>query len=415
MDEKMKSKAVPLDAGEIRKEFPVLRQLAHGKPLVYLDNAATTQKPRAVIEETSRFYREDNANIHRGLHLLSERATAAYEGVREKVRKLVNAASAHEIVFTRGATESINLVAATWGRANVREGDEIVVSALEHHSNIVPWQMLCEEKKARLRVLPMTDAGELRLEELPGLLHERTRLVAVTQVSNALGTVTPLPEIVKAARSVGAKVLVDGAQGINHLGVDVRALDADFYAFSAHKMYGPSGVGVLWGREEWLNAMPPYQGGGDMIVHVTFEETRFKKAPERFEAGTPNIAGVIGFGAAIEFMNALGMDRIAAHETDLLEYGTRALSRIPGLKLVGTAKRKAAVLSFVLDGIHPHDIGTLLDRQGVAIRAGHHCAQPVMDRLGIPATARASLAVYNTREDLDALASGLEEVRKVFG
>jgi cysteine desulfurase/selenocysteine lyase len=415
MTENGKTTSEKLDVKAIRKDFPALDQLVHGHPLVYLDNAATTQKPRAVIEETSRFYREDNANIHRGLHLLSERATAAYDRVREKVRHLVNAASANEIVFTRGATESINLVAATWGRSNVRAGDEIVVSALEHHSNIVPWQMLCEEKGARLRVIPMTDEGELRVDELPALLGGRTRLVAVTQVSNALGTATALEEIVKAARAVGARVLVDGAQGICHLGVDVQALGADFYVFSAHKMYGPSGVGVLWGREALLNAMPPYQGGGDMIVHVTFEETLFKKAPERFEAGTPNIAGVVGFGAAIDYLSALGMERIAAHETDLLEYGTRVLSRIQGLQLVGTAKRKAAVLSFTLEGIHPHDIGTLLDRQGVAIRAGHHCAQPVMDRLGIPATARASLAVYNTRTDLDALAAGLEEVKRVFG
>ncbi len=403
------------DVRRIRDDFPILSRTVHGVPLVYLDNGATTQRPQAVVGALTRYYAEDNANIHRGVHYLSQRSTDLYESARGKVARFLNARSENEIVFTRGTTESINLVASAWGRSNVREGDEILISALEHHSNIVPWQMLCEEKGARLKVLPMTDEGELKLEELPGLLSDRTRMVAVTQVSNALGTVTPLSEIIRAAKAVGALVLVDGAQGAPHLGADVQAMGADFYAFSAHKVYGPTGVGVLWGREEVLNAMPPYQGGGDMIVTVTFEKSTYKKAPGRFEAGTPNIGGVIGFGAALDYLKHVGLGRIAAHEADLLAYGTKVLSEIPGVRLVGTAKKKAAVLSFVMEGAHPHDIGTILDKQGVAIRAGHHCAQPVMDRLGIPATARASLGMYNTREELDALATAVRKVRDIFG
>jgi cysteine desulfurase/selenocysteine lyase len=403
------------DVQRIREDFPILSRLVHGKKLVYLDNGATTQRPQAVVGALTRYYAEDNANIHRGVHYLSQRSTDLYESARGKVARFLNARSENEIVFTRGTTESINLVASAWGRANVREGDEILISALEHHSNIVPWQMLCEEKGARLKVLPMTDEGELKLEELPRLLSDRTRMVAVTQVSNALGTVTPLSEIIRAAKAVGALVLVDGAQGAPHLGADVQAMGADFYAFSAHKVYGPTGVGVLWGREEILNALPPYQGGGDMIVTVTFEKSTYKKAPGRFEAGTPNIGGVIGFGAALDYLQHVGLARIAAHEADLLAYGTKVLSEIPGVRLVGTAKKKAAVLSFVMEGAHPHDIGTILDKQGVAIRAGHHCAQPVMDRLGIPATARASLGMYNTREELDALAAAVRKVRDIFG
>jgi len=403
------------DVERIREDFPILKRQVHGKDLVYLDNGATTQRARIVVETLSRYYSEDNANIHRGVHYLSQKSTDLYEAVRGNVARFLNARSENEIIFTRGTTESINLVAAAWGRANVREGDEILITAMEHHSNIVPWQILCDEKKARLRVLPMTDEGELCLEELPKLLSDRTKMVAVTQVSNALGTVTPLPEIIKAAHAVGSLVLVDGAQGAPHLGADVQALDADFYALSAHKLYGPTGVGVLWGREKILNAMPPYQSGGDMILTVTFEKTQYKKTPGRFEAGTPNIGGVIGFGAALDYIASVGLKRIAAHEAELLAYGTKVLSAIPGVKIIGTAKNKAAVLSFILEGAHPHDIGTILDKQGVAIRAGHHCAQPVMDRLGIPATARASLGMYNTKEELDALGKAVWKVKEIFG
>lgn len=404
----------PYDVMRIREDFPILERTVHGKPLVYLDNGATAQRPRVVVDTLARYYAEDNANIHRGVHYLSQRSTDLYEAVREKTARFLNAASGHEVVFTRGTTESINLVASSWGRSQLKEGDEILVSAYEHHSNIVPWQMVCEEKKAVLRVIPMTDEGELDLSALPDLLNNRTKMVAVTQVSNALGTVTPLPEIIRAAKAVGATVLVDGAQGAPHLGVDVRALGADFYAFSAHKIYGPTGVGVLWGREELLNAMPPYQGGGDMILTVTFEKTLYKKTPGRFEAGTPNIGGVIGFGAALDYVASVGLGRIAAHEAELLAYGTKVLSSIPGVRIVGTAKNKAGVLSFVMENAHPHDIGTILDEQGVAIRAGHHCAQPVMDRLCIPATARASLGMYNTKQELDVLGQAVRKVHEIF-
>ena len=403
-----------LDLKAIRQEFPILRQRVHGKPLVYLDNAATTQKPQAVIDRLVRYYAEENANIHRGVHVLSVQATDAYDAARETVRRFLNAADPREIVFVRGATEGINLVTQTWGRSHVGAGDEIVISEMEHHSNIVPWQMLCEEKGARLRVIPMTDAGELRLDEYERLLNDRTRIVAVMHVSNALGTINPVAEIVRLAHERGIPVLVDGAQAVAHLPVDVQSLGSDFYVFSGHKVFGPTGIGVLHGRLALLEAMPPYQGGGDMIRSVTFEKTLYNVVPHKFEAGTPNIAGAVGLAQALEYVTALGLDRVAAHEHELLAYGTEALMRISGLRLTGTAREKAGILAFVLEDVHPHDIGTILDRDGVAIRAGHHCCQPLMARLGVPATARASMALYNTREDIDELVGALKTVRKVF-
>ncbi len=403
-----------LNVEKIRKDFPILREKVHGKALVYLDNAATTQKPLAVIEALDQYYREYNSNIHRGLHLLSEKATAVYEAARIKAQKFLNAADSREIIFTRGTTEGINLVAQTWGRQNLIEGDEIILSAMEHHSNIVPWQMLCGERKTVLKVIPINDAGELMMEELKKLFTSKTKLLALTHVSNALGTVNPLAEIIQFAHSRGVKVLVDGAQAVPHLKVDVQALDCDFYVFSGHKIYGPTGIGVLYGKYKLLEEMPPYQGGGDMIASVTFEKTLFKKPPHKFEAGTPHIAGVIGLGAALDYMDKIGLENIAAHEHDLLVYGTAKLQSIPGLELIGTAQHKAGVLSFTLGEIHPHDIGTIFDRQGVAIRAGHHCAQPVMDRFQIPATARASFALYNTRSEIDALAKAIHKVQEVF-
>jgi cysteine desulfurase/selenocysteine lyase len=362
----------------------------------------------------ARYYSEENANIHRGVHVLSVEATDAYDSARERVRQFLGAAEAREIVFVRGATEAINLVASTFGRASVGAGDEVVISEMEHHSNIVPWQMLCEEKGARLRVVPITDAGELRLDEYQRLLGPRTRLVSVTHVSNALGTINPVEDIIRLARERGIPVLVDGAQAVAHMRVDVQAMGCDFYAFSGHKVFGPTGVGVLYGRAPLLEAMPPYQGGGDMIRSVTFERTSYNDAPYKFEAGTPNIAGVVGLAAALEYLAAAGLDRVAAHERELLAYGTEALSEVAGLRLTGTASRKAGILSFVMDDIHPHDIGTILDRDGVAIRAGHHCCQPLMARLGVPATARASLALYNTRQEIDALALSLRRAKAVF-
>jgi cysteine desulfurase/selenocysteine lyase len=399
---------------KVREDFPVLKQRIHGKPLVYLDNAATSQKPLAVIEAIRKFYEVDCANIHRGVHELSQRSTAAYEETRSKAKRFLNARAKNELIFVRGATEGINLVASSWGRKNVKEGDEIVISALEHHSNIVPWQMLCEEKGARLRVIPMDDRGELLLDEYQKLLGPRTRMVAVGHVSNALGTINPVRQIVEMAHRAGALALIDGAQAVPHLKIDVQALDADFYAFSGHKVYGPTGIGILYGKARLLNAMPPYQGGGDMIKSVTFEKTVYNDLPYKFEAGTPNIAGGIGLGAAFDYVTRIGLDKIGAYEHELLVYGTEALSRIPGLRLIGTAREKAAVLSFVIDGIHPHDIGTVLDRQGIAVRTGHHCAQPVMDRFGVPATTRASLAFYNTAAEIDALAAGLGKVKEIF-
>jgi cysteine desulfurase / selenocysteine lyase len=407
--------APAFDVEAVRKDFPILHQQIRGKPLVYLDSAATSQKPRAVIDAIARYYFEDNANVHRGVHLLSERATKDYEDAREKVRRFVNAAHAHEIVFVRGTTEAINLVAQTYGRNKLRAGDEILVTEMEHHSNIVPWQLLCEEKGATLRVAPIDDEGQLQLEELERLLGPRTRLLALAHVSNALGTVNPVRRIVEMAHRRKVPVLLDGAQAVPHLAVDVQALGCDFYAFSGHKLFGPTGIGVLYGRSELLEQMPPWQGGGDMISSVTFEKTTWNKLPYKFEAGTPDIAGAVGLGAAIDYLGGLGLAAVAAHEHDLLSYGTAALAEVPGLRLIGTAKEKAAVLSFVLGDLHPHDVGTVLDREGIAIRTGHHCAQPLMRRFGVTGTARASLAFYNRRQEIDALVSGLHKVREILG
>ncbi len=396
-------------------DFPILARAVHGRRLAYLDNGATTQKPEAVIEAERRFYRESNANIHRGVHRLSQTATELYDDARESVRRLLNARAAEEIVFTRGTTEAINLVAASWGRANLKPGDEILLTTLEHHSNIVPWQLLCEQTGARIRVVPVNDAGELELAAFEQLLGERTRLLAITHVSNALGTITPVAELTAKAHAAGAIVLVDGAQAVAHLAVDVQAIDCDFYAFSGHKLYGPTGIGALYGRAALLAAMPPWQGGGDMIRTVAFDGTTFAPPPQRFEAGTPNIAGAIGLAAAIDYVSGVGLDRIHAHEQALLDYGTRALQDIPGVRLVGTARDKAGILSFLVEGIHPHDLGTILDAEGVAIRAGHHCAMPLMTRFGIPGTARASLALYNERADLDALVAAIHKAQELFG
>jgi cysteine desulfurase / selenocysteine lyase len=402
------------DVNKVRADFPILARKIHGKPLVYLDNAATTQKPQAVIDTLIYYYTAQNSNIHRGVHTLSEEATASYEESRATVQRFLNAADPREIIFVRGATEGINLVAQTWGRANIRSGDEIVISAMEHHSNIVPWQILCEQQGANLRVAPVNDAGELLLDEFEKLLGPKTKLVAMSHVSNALGTVNPVRKIVEAARRVNARVLLDGAQAVPHMPVDVRAIDCDFYAFSGHKIYAPTGIGILYGKAELLEAMPPYQGGGDMISSVTFEKTLYNRLPYKFEAGTPHVSGAIGLGAALDYVNSVGLDRIARHEKQVLAYGTRRLLEIPSLRLVGTAKEKEGILSFVLEGIHPHDVGTILDQEGIAIRTGHHCAQPLMERFGVPATARASLALYNTVEEMDALARGIEKVREVF-
>ncbi|HET9402593.1 MAG TPA: cysteine desulfurase [Candidatus Acidoferrales bacterium] len=399
---------------KIRGDFPILKQRVNGKPLIYLDNAATSQKPRAVIEAITHYYETENANIHRGVHALSQRATDDYEAARETVRAFLNACDAKEIIFTRGTTEGINLVAQTYGRANIGASDEIVITALEHHSNIVPWQILCEEKGAKLRVAPINDSGELLLDEFRALLGPRTKLVAVAHVSNALGTINPVREIVALAHERNIPVLIDGAQAVPHISVDVRALDADFYVFSSHKVYGPTGIGVLYGKAALLNAMPPYQGGGDMISSVTFEKTTYNKLPHKFEAGTPDISGVIGLGAAIRYVNSIGIGNIAEHEHGLLQYATEKVSALAGIRIIGTAREKAGVLSFVMEGIHPHDIGTILDQEGIAIRTGHHCAQPLMDRFGVPATARASFAMYNTREEVEALVDGLRKVQKVF-
>ena len=399
---------------KIREDFPALRVSVHGKPLVYLDNAATTQKPQAVIDALTRYYTAENSNVHRGVHFLSQVATQAYDGGRTRVRRFLNAAHDHEIVFTRGTTDGINLVAQSYGRKHLRAGDEVIITAMEHHSNIVPWQLLCEEKQALLRVAPVTDEGELDLEALDALLGSRTKLLGISQLSNALGTINPVKDIIALAHERGIAVLVDGAQAAYHLKVDVRDLDADFYVLSGHKVYGPTGIGVLYGKAALLQKMPPYQGGGDMISSVTFAKTSYNVIPYKFEAGTPNIAGAIGLGVALNYLQDVGLDRIAVHEADLLAYGTALLREIPGVRLIGTARNKASVLSFVMDGIHPHDVGTIVDREGVAIRTGHHCAQPLMDRFGIPATARASLAMYNTREELDALARAIIKVREVF-
>ncbi|MBE0594367.1 MAG: cysteine desulfurase [Gemmatimonadales bacterium] len=403
------------DVATVRRDFPVLSAKANGKPLVYLDNAATSQKPQQVIEALTRFYTEENANIHRGVHELSQRATLAFERARAKLQRFLNAADPHEVVFVRGATEAINLVAMTMARSRIRPNDEVIISTMEHHSNIVPWQIACELSGAKLRVIPMSDAGELDLEAYASLLNDRTRLVAVVHVSNSLGTINPVKEIARLAHDAGVPVLVDGAQAAPHMPIDVQDLGADFYAISGHKMFGPTGIGVLYGRAELLDALPPYQGGGEMIRSVTFEKTTYAPLPAKFEAGTPHIAGAIGLGAAVDYIRHLSWEWIHQHEHDLLEHATRSLTAVKGVHIVGTAREKAAVVSFVMDGIHAHDIGTILDQEGIAIRTGHHCTQPVMDRLGVLATARASFAFYNTREEVDALVRGVGKVREVFG
>ncbi|HEX2530860.1 MAG TPA: cysteine desulfurase [Burkholderiaceae bacterium] len=397
-----------------RKDFPILHQEVHGKPLVYFDNAATTQKPQCVIDTEVDYYRRNNANVHRGVHTLSQRATEDYEEARAKIQRYLNAARSEEIIFVRGATEGINLVAQCYARPRLKAGDEIIISTMEHHSNIVPWQMVCEQTGATLKVVPINDAGEFEFDAFTQLLNERTKLVAVTHLSNALGTIPPVRRIVELARAAGVPVLLDGAQAAPHLAVDMRALDCDFYVFSGHKLFGPTGIGVLYGKTALLDAMPPYQGGGDMIRTVTFEKTEYNDLPYKFEAGTPNIAGAISLGVALDYVSSIGIDAIAAHERDLLEYATQLVSDIPGLRIIGTAKHKASILSFTLDGVHPHDIGTILDHDGIAIRAGHHCAMPVMRRFGIAGTARASFALYNTHEEVRALAAGLRKVQEMF-
>jgi cysteine desulfurase/selenocysteine lyase len=402
------------DVAKVRADFPVLARRANGKPLVYFDNAATSQKPRQVIEALVQFYAEENANIHRGVHHMSQQATLAYEGARGKVQRFLNAADPHEIVFVRGTTEAINLVANTFGRTNLGAGDEVIISAMEHHSNIVPWQIVCDAAGARLRVIPMTDSGELEIDAFRGMLTDRTKLVAVVHISNSLGTINPVKQIAAIAHQVGVPVLVDGAQAAPHGPIDVRDIDADFYAFSGHKMFGPTGIGVLYGKAALLESMPPYEGGGEMIRTVTFEKTTYAPLPAKFEAGTPHIAGAIGLGAAVDYIRGLSWEWIQSHERALLEYATKAMLDIPGVRIVGTAKQKASVLSFVIDGVHAHDVGTILDMEGIAIRTGHHCTQPVMDRLGLPATARASLAFYNTQEEVEALVKGIQKVSQVF-
>lgn len=405
---------VQYDVEKIRNDFPILSRDVRGKRLVYLDNAATTQKPRQVIDRLVRYYTEENSNVHRGVHYLSELATTEYENARGVVQRFINASSEKEIVFTRGTTEGINLVMQTWGRTNVGAGDEILISAIEHHSNIVPWQMLAQEKGASVRVIPVNDEGELLIDEYERMLNPRVKIVAVGHASNALGTINPLRRIIDAAHANGSLVLVDGAQGAPHIPIDVRALGCDFYAFSGHKVYGPTGIGVLWGRESLLDAMPPWQGGGDMILSVSFEKTTYNALPYKFEAGTPNIEGVVGLAAALDYVSGIGLEAIAAHEHDLERYATKRLSEIEGIRFIGTAREKASVISFVLEGVHPHDIGTILDREGIAIRTGHHCAQPLMLRYNVPATGRASFGLYNTREEADALVAGLHKVIEVF-
>jgi len=409
-----KSKTL-FDVERIREDFPILKQRVRGKPLVYLDNAATSQKPQVVIDTLNRYYSTENSNVHRGIHLLSEQATGDYEGARVKVKDFLNASDTREIIFVRGTTEGINLVAQSYGRTFIKKSDEIILSAMEHHSNIVPWQIVCEQVGAVLRVIPINHDGELVIDEYKRLLNERTKLVSIAHISNALGTINPVKEIIEMAHRWGVPVLVDGAQAAPHLKVDVQDLDCDFYAFSGHKLFAPTGIGILYGRTDLLEAMPPYQGGGDMISLVTFEKTHYNVLPYKFEAGTPHIVGVIGLGAAIDYVNQIGLGALSAYEQELLAYATEALSAIKGLRIIGTAKEKASALSFVLDAVHAHDIGTILDQEGVAIRAGHHCAMPVMQRFGVSATARASLAFYNTKEEVDALVRGIHKVIEVFG
>jgi len=414
MSEDQLMSANTFDVYKIREDFPILKEEVHNKPLVYLDSAATAQKPRAVIDAISGHHSLHASNVHRGVHYLSERATQAYESARKRIKGFINAQHEREIIFVRGTTEAINLVAASFGSQNLGPGDEVLISAMEHHSNIVPWQLICEKQGAVLKVIPINDDGELILEEYEKLLNKKTKLVAIVHISNSLGTINPVHTLIEKAHARQIPVLVDGAQAAAHQAVDVQALDCDFYAFSGHKLFGPTGIGVLYGKKEWLENMPPYQGGGDMIRTVSFEKTTFNDLPYKFEAGTPNIAGVIGLGAAIDYLNAVGMDKIEAYEQDLMQYATRALKQLPGLRLIGTAKAKAAILSFVLEGIHPHDIGTVLDLDGVAIRAGHHCTMPVMERYKVPATARASLAFYNTREEIDILVEAIKKAQEMF-
>jgi cysteine desulfurase / selenocysteine lyase len=405
----------PFDLEQVRSDFPILRQTVRGRRLVYLDNAATSQKPRQVIDRLVRYYTEENSNVHRGVHMLSERATEAYEAARKTMQRFVNASSEREIIFVRGCTEAVNLVARTFGRVNVGEGDEVVISAMEHHSNIVPWQMLCEEKKAKLRVIPINQRGEIELDSYQSTLSERTKIVAIVHVSNSLGTINPLREMIAIAHARGIPVFVDGAQAAPHMKIDVQELDADFYALSGHKMFGPTGIGVLYGKERFLEAMPPFLGGGDMIRTVTFEKTTYNTLPYKFEAGTPNIADAIGLASAAEYVESIGHEKISVYEAELLRYASGRIESLRDARLIGTAKQKASVLSFVLGEIHPHDIGTIVDQEGVAIRTGHHCTQPVMAFFDVPATARASFAFYNTKEDVDALIEALEKVYEVFG
>ncbi|MFO7446057.1 MAG: cysteine desulfurase [Ignavibacteriaceae bacterium] len=403
------------DVEAVRRDFPILKQLIHGKPLCYFDNAATTQKPQSVINAIENYYKFQNANIHRGVHFLSEVATKAYEDSRIKIQKFINAASEKEIIFTSGTTGSINLVAQTFGRQNIGEGDEIIISHMEHHSNIVPWQLVAKEKKAVLRIIPITDSGELNFAEFEKLISDKTKIISVVYVSNSLGTINPVERIIELGHSKNIPVLIDAAQAVNHLPVDVQKLDCDFLAFSGHKLYGPTGIGVLYGKQKILESMPPYMGGGDMISKVTFEDTTFNDLPYKFEAGTPHIEGVIGLGAAIDYINKTGIDNIALYEKELLDYAVSAISGIKGVKIIGTAKNKSSVISFVIDNVHPHDVGTFLDFEGIAIRTGHHCTQPVMQRYNIPATSRASLSFYNTKEEVDTLVNGIKKVIEVFG
>ena len=402
------------DAERVRADFPILQQQVNGKPLVYLDNGATSQKPQSVIDELVRYYTTENANVHRGVHTLSQLATDDYEGARAKLRRLLNAADDHEIIFTRGTTDSINIVAQAFGKQTLGPGDEVIVSNMEHHSNIVPWQMLRDEKGIVLKVVPIDDSGELMMDEFERMLSPRTKLVSITHVSNALGTILPVAEIIAMAHAQGVPVMLDGAQAVPHLPVDVRKLDCDFYVFSGHKLFGPTGIGVLYGKAELLDAMPPVHGGGEMIKSVTFEKTIYNDLPYKFEAGTPNIAGAIGLGAAVDYVESVGYDAFGAYEDELLDYGTKALEQIGGLRIIGTSPHKAGILSFVIENIHPHDIGTILDAEGVAVRTGHHCAQPVMQRFQIPATARASMAMYNMKDDIDALVRAIDRVIEVF-
>lgn len=403
------------DVEKIRNDFPILKTIVHGKKLVYLDNAATTQKPQYVIDRANNYYKKYNANIHRGVHALSQEATEAFEESRIIVKKFINALGKNEIIFTRGTTESVNLVASTYGRVNIKEGDEIIISQMEHHSNIVPWQMLCLEKNAKLKVIPVNDDGELIFEEFEKMINKRTKFISVVYASNSLGTVNPVKKIIDLAHSFNIPVMLDAAQAVNHLPIDVQELDCDFLAFSGHKLYGPTGIGILYGKVNHLEAMPPYQGGGDMISKVTFEETTYNELPYKFEAGTPHISGAIGLGAAIEYIEKIGLDNIARHENDLLIYATEKVMELEGLRIIGTARDKISVLSFHFEKVHPHDVGTFLDFEGVAIRTGHHCTQPLMQRYNIPATSRASFAMYNTKEEVDILVNGLRKILEVFG